>query len=879
MPNLETAESSAALMDDESILSTSSFKGSENLCADSISNENLLLEDWESYWNDLNARLTVSRMVSDSVIRGIVNAVVQEAAESNSSKEAEITRLTKRLALYEPDTLAGKESILSPVPAETTSHMLFNCSDLIKDNTRHLFHLNIAAEKHLQLLKSGIECIRKMINSGSENCLCCVSDHLKAAGDLTQIDKSIDALGLLVTSISQQIDGMTHTLKDSLYEQQWQWEFQREVDSIIFQASIREQREEFDMELCKQKSLFDAQNHFWFQKVQELSSLHQELDSISKSILGIEPEHPFSHGPQEIFEERTSNKMKDQFPHKVYRDNIAVDTSHIGVNGFATMEKSDIPSLGVPEASLLVHMSKEDLMSHYQNEINKIKRQLEAALHEKTEELFRLKREFLKERGSLHFRRDKDVESLKKKVPEVVLKLDKVLAESKNFSSVQDHHDKTCTFKQRIENLLAENRRLHDLLVDKRKEMDCLSSQVTDAAKQRSNYSIVEANLFKKVKKLEWEIEDVKTEAIIKGQLDEWIVSELIRDAKCQAEELLLKDMMVEEFYGCIFRGSIADVYSSMKPVVKYDEEKKTLATIVSEKEKAWDLEVEKSGKLRQEVVSLMALINEKESALLLEVTKSEKLSQEIKSLSSLIEEENHFVSDINAKLEQQNKHLDLCCEELNLLKDQANDRRRLISEDKSESNLLRAKLEEALNKIQQSDAKIAELNERLAIVSDDIKEAEKQKAHLHDMVQQKESEIVSVSVQMDEQTEQMESIVIFVQELSKSVQEFESIVMCNFERRSARLEILCHQLDTLIKHADILKIRELWYRKRLETRTSDLEKAETEVDLLGDEVDALLNILEKIYIALDHYSPILQHYPGVMEILKLVRRELKGSG
>lgn len=36
------------------------------------------------------------------------------------------------------------------------------------------------------------------------------------------------------------------------------------------------------------------------------------------------------------------------------------------------------------------------------------------------------------------------------------------------------------------------------------------------------------------------------------------------------------------------------------------------------------------------------------------------------------------------------------------------------------------------------------------------------------------------------------------------------------------------------------------------------------QVDLLGDEVDTLLSLLEKIYIALDHYSPVLQHYPGV---------------
>lgn len=85
----------------------------------------------------------------------------------------------------------------------------------------------------------------------------------------------------------------------------------------------------------------------------------------------------------------------------------------------------------------------------------------------------------------------------------------------------------------------------------------------------------------------------------------------------------------------------------------------------------------------------------------------------------------------------------------------------------------------------------------------------------------------------------------------------------------------------------------------------------ESQVDLLGDEVETLLDLLEKIYIALDHYSPILKHYPGVstislslslytyfhfshfeidfydqtilvtlqiIEILRLVRRELSGE-
>jgi hypothetical protein len=41
-------------------------------------------------------------------------------------------------------------------------------------------------------------------------------------------------------------------------------------------------------------------------------------------------------------------------------------------------------------------------------------------------------------------------------------------------------------------------------------------------------------------------------------------------------------------------------------------------------------------------------------------------------------------------------------------------------------------------------------------------------------------------------------------------------------------------------------------------------------VDLLGDEVEALTNLLAKIYTALDHYSPVLQHYTGVSFVFTL---------
>uniref|UniRef100_A0A2P2JZA7 Early endosome antigen n=1 Tax=Rhizophora mucronata TaxID=61149 RepID=A0A2P2JZA7_RHIMU len=94
----------------------------------------------------------------------------------------------------------------------------------------------------------------------------------------------------------------------------------------------------------------------------------------------------------------------------------------------------------------------------------------------------------------------------------------------------------------------------------------------------------------------------------------------------------------------------------------------------------------------------------------------------------------------------------------------------------------------------------------------------------------------------------------------------------------SFRLKNLSCQVSSLAGKANKLRRTGLLYKQRLERKCCDLQKAEAEVDLLGDEVDTLSSLLEKIYIALDHYSPILQHYPGVIEILKLVRRELSGD-
>ncbi|OAY76489.1 WPP domain-associated protein, partial [Ananas comosus] len=58
----------------------------------------------------------------------------------------------------------------------------------------------------------------------------------------------------------------------------------------------------------------------------------------------------------------------------------------------------------------LKHKPSEEIMKFFISEMTKMRRQHDVALQEKTEELFRLKREFHKEKGTVPFRKDKEFE-------------------------------------------------------------------------------------------------------------------------------------------------------------------------------------------------------------------------------------------------------------------------------------------------------------------------------------------------------------------------------------------------------------------------------------------------------------------------------------
>ncbi|XP_041023743.1 WPP domain-associated protein [Juglans microcarpa x Juglans regia] len=807
--------------------------------------EDKLLEGLESYLQDINDRLTISRMVSDSVIKGMVSAVKQEADEKIVQKELEVARLKGMLHFYHVD-VDEKEFLGSPLTchkSKSSCHprTYYKFSDNFVENDRlreSMGSLRNVAKFQFKMLKKEIDRMRgfssiRRIGSGSEQLGLggILQDKVSERG--TDVDVILEGLRATIDNVYIQVEDMFQLSKVSRCEWQQEREFQAEIEGMVIKNCIWSLQEELEERFWDQNARFCGNESVnWLEKIQEISSLRQELDEISKSLSVHEIGQLTSLMSLETGEEYNNNKRSDHSHCKVL-SNHGSDTKN------NTPESSDPAQLKL--------MSKDDLVF----EMTKMRRNHESKVQEMTEKYFLLKREFLKIRNggsSLPLKKDKEFDMLKTKIPHFISRLDGILVENEALNAFSENADNIGSLKDRLESLLSENRRLRDSLSNKKKEVMCLTSQVSDAEDKMSYRHLIEANLL---------------DAHIKHSISEDVYKCALRELMCQikwvTEESDLQCNTLQDIYKIIFNEAIHSAELSSE----YEMEDSDMESIITQA--LCGIIYREALKDAEEKVSCLN-------------TKYVSENKKIHSLAASLEEKSELLQETKAALAKEKEQFELASQELDKLRDLTHRQQMLFSVTSKESNVMKGNLAEALEKITQYKAKMRELNQKLELAMEELRGADEERKMLNAINQEKEKALSLVEVKERENQMQMESIIVLVQGLLKAVLGFECRVTENISNISLRLENLISESHLLIPKANLLQRTGLLYKQRLERRCSDLEKAEVEVDLLGDEVDALSSLLEKIYIGLDHYSPILQHYPGIIEILKLVKRQLSGE-
>ncbi|KAF8041698.1 hypothetical protein BT93_A0332 [Corymbia citriodora subsp. variegata] len=845
-----------------------------------------LLADLESYLQDINDRLTISRMVSDSVIKGMVSAVEQEAEEKISEKQLEIAGLKEALRVYR--TVEDKDK-LSHIPLsllnegntqkdsvlvisnphkdhDGNSDFLRCCISVVKEQLAKL-------KKEVNYVKGGNRCRR--INSGDE--LVGLGGILleEVSEKLIGVDSTFNGLQSTLDSFFSQLKDMVHISKTSLHEMQQEWELRAEIEAIVTTDYIRGLHSEFERKLWDLNSCSRGfEKYSSLKKKKEITALREELVVLSNLLSGDDNGHLISQVSLEDGEECLTNKRTDHLNRKLSGNHLPSASPWEGSG------KHDELIITRPEnldPAQLKHMGRDELIGYFKTEMTKMKRFHESKIQEKTEEVFSLKREYMKERGpSLTVRKDKEFEGLKRKIPEVLLKLDEILMESSTIPQSNGDAGSFGTMRERLEDLLTENHQLRGILSDKKKEVKHLISQISDDAKQMSSHSSTETKLLEMIRNLTCKWEDAQIEASISEEVYKCIIKEMmaymhhtqkniredvneiahVAECSCQfeSENLNVDFAILQGLDGMIFAEVLKDA-----------------------KEKLCHLNDSYINEINLRV-SLELEAMERENSLVSKISENEKLKQEITQLAVLVEEKEKLAQETVSELSIQMKQCEIISQELDQLRAESSRQQILIAEMNKESELMKDNLAQGLEQIKTYETELNNLNEKLNLAVKELSKANEERGLFLAAAQEKENALLLLSVKERKNLEQLESTTGTIHGLLRKVADLEQSISEDIHRKNMRLGNVGSQLNSLKQKAVALRRMGSIYEQRLERRSTDLQKAEAEVDLLGDQVDTLLNLLEKVYIGLDHYSPILQHYPGIMEVLKLVRRELTGE-
>lgn len=571
----------------------------------------------------------------------------------------------------------------------------------------------------------------------------------------TGVDNLFETLKTTMDNIYAQLDDMVHLTRASLCEWKLEQELQKEVEAVVIQNSIRSFCEEYEEKLWEQNTRLE--------RINEVSNLRKELDAILNSVSNPENGQLISHGSLDM----------DHLHKRGLSNHFSPSTSLWEGNGVFEESNNGMPESW--DAAQLKHMSKDELVNYFNSMITKMRRSHESKVQQMTEEFFSLKGEYLREKGySSAHRKDKDLEILRKKIPDVILKLDDFIVENEKLSTLGSNAETLRNLKNRIDSLLSENRRLRDSLSDQRKEVKCLSLQVSDADEKMCKHNLAEANLLKLIENLKSDLEDAVIEASATEEVYKCFLREVTPKNNCDAEELEMQpfqvlkiceiedsdieSLVIQGICGVIFKEAVKDAQSNIDELTK---------KYLDENENR---------------VSLESKALERKEELRLVIGEKKRLKQEVHLLLESLEEKEKLTVELSVASVKEKEQFQLAFQDLN---NQASSLQNLVTERGRELDLVKSELELALEQIEADKDAINRLDQKVELMTKEVRETNEHRNMLLAITEEKQNDMLLLEAKENEHRKQMQAVIVLIRGLSRGLsdlegQVFERIRNCN---------------------------------------------------------------------------------------------------
>ncbi|XP_015695273.1 WPP domain-associated protein isoform X2 [Oryza brachyantha] len=640
--------------------------------------------------------------------------------------------------------------------------------------TEYVDLMTLKVEQHLNKLKEDIRFLKGdnlVHDSDANDSSPMTCQHRK----LVEIDEGFNGLKLLLVVVFRQIKEMLSLFSASIHDLRWEHEMQLEVTSIMIGDCIRSLKDELERKLYEQSSIVNTLKKNWKETVFQCGAIREELIDIANMLLPSDEESDIFNSRHEILG-NWSNRWKYNFFGKKTGEERTLASNDKNVS--SATQKSVCPGEVISEKSDFRHltgMNREEMIKYFRFEISKLKRLHELSLQEKTEELFKFKRE----KASLALKHDPEFDSLRKKVPEIISRVDIIISNTRTAPTgcnTDEVLEERSRLTSRIDSLYYANQNLRGLLAEKMRDIKDLSRQISDTSRKMSLQLSLEEQLSRQLYKIKGDYEDLNIQNTIRDELYQTFTQKMFDD------------------YGNSLKGTALN--------------------------------------FQARVTSLEAALLEKEKQLCLANEENQRLKDKLS-----IQEKGHGIRDNQEDSElikQENEEM--------ILRDIEMESH--ISPRRSHANSEQNAEYEEFIKLKQS----------LKIATTALKEVESKELDYN------------VVLGKNEQEKQLDCILVSITDLSKEFMEIKHIMSVDMEGSEKRSEILSDQCNHMVQQALVLTKKGLWYKQMLDTRRSELQKAETEVDVLGNKVNTLINLVQKIYVTLENYSPVFQQYPGLLD-------------
>lgn len=607
------------------------------------------LDDFDTMMEDVDNKLRISRMVSDSVIKGIVSAVEQETNEKIKAKDMEIASLKR------------SRSFLNVNVDQIESTSDFKGYASFEDACVEYDTMKDTATDEFKRLRKQIEGVRgcKIKRNGSCYEMVGLSGILNEEYDM---EKTVDSLEMMMGNMCKLVDTVFMFSKTSLNEWQHERQLKEELEDKVIQSSIK----------CIQEELQEAgsQNLVLAEKFSNISDLRNEIESLGKLLPTSDSGHLISHGSFDV-DNTHGNPLRSQLSTR-WEENWESKESNL-----------DVPDSF--DTNSLSHLTREGLVKFFNDLILKKKREHEAEVHELADKYISLKGKYLSEKRSFVLP-TKDLEVLKKKIPEVVSKLDGILSESDEFIKKGDNVASINTF-------LGENCQLRDSLAVMKDEVNHLSSQLSIVSENHKSFMadafielfIVEDVYNCVIWELNLQIQDVKEESNLEIVAMQDVYQVLLENSGvCAIEDTFTESLFTQELLETVFKETLVAVKQKLETL--HEKYTTTCENLVSIEKKATGME--------------FLLISETEER--------ERLTNEVGLLRNLMAEKEALakneLNNLRKQASLQETMMSKTSEELDEMNDKLSKAKEIIISDEMEITSLKQKLALAMEEIKTSN-------------------------------------------------------------------------------------------------------------------------------------------------------------------------------